>query len=157
MAAMQCPICTGAMDEEVRSGLAVDVCTVCGSIWFDQGEFDAAAPVLKGTEERMARWRRPVGECVVCGEDAGDAAVHCDVPVHIPCPRCRGGLAKIRTRTIRMEHCESCQGFLLEPEMVERLATRVAEPDPPPPPPPEPDPPGLIESLRDLVSRTLGI
>ncbi len=152
--AMTCPICSGALVEERRKGLALDVCQVCGSIFFDAGELDASASTFGEAEDRFVRWVRPREECIVCGEEVGEIDEHCDVPMHLDCPRCHAEFYKIRTRTSRLEYCDGCGGFLLEPEMVKRLAARVAQPDPPPAPPPPP-PMSPLEQFVDRVSQLL--
>jgi len=148
---VNCPFCSSDFNEETRAGLHIDVCSGCGSMFFDSGEFDAAAPLKEGTEDRLTRWVRPRGECALCGAEIdADDEEHCDVPLHTYCPRCGDEFYKVRTRTVRLEYCDGCGGFLLEPDMVDALAGRVAEPDPPPPPV-EPDaPPGLLDQILRL-------
>lgn len=38
--ALNCPVCTSAMQETTKHGVSIDVCTRCRGVWLDRGELE---------------------------------------------------------------------------------------------------------------------
>ncbi len=44
--ARDCPWCRGPMKSERHAGVTIELCSHCGSVWLDAGEFDSVRNVL---------------------------------------------------------------------------------------------------------------
>lgn len=50
MHVLVCPVCKGSMQEINKSGVAIDVCTVCRGVWLDRGELEKLSTLVGGSE-----------------------------------------------------------------------------------------------------------
>ncbi|MDD5090918.1 MAG: zf-TFIIB domain-containing protein [Candidatus Wallbacteria bacterium] len=101
---MNCPLCSKAMTEEDFGGVAVDVCSSCGGIWFDWMELrkldetrEGMGSALKKALEQPVREKRTTGA--------------------LKCPRCDAALKCHKyqfNKNVDIDECYACGGFFLD-------------------------------------------
>ena len=109
------------MHAQHRAGVAIDVCSDCGMVWFDAEELD---------------------RCLEDAVPAGDPPDEADIPDRGPstrrCPRCAVLLRCAGWTDAVIDRCRQCRGLLVGARELRTLAVM-------------PDPSGerRFESLRD--------
>jgi len=145
MSYLTCPSCTSKLLPDTRWRIPVDVCSGCGAIWFDAGEF---GPYLLHADQRVRATSNPVFRPTRQTR-------------RLSCPTCRlETLTSWEARGIDVLACSRCRGVLLPVSQVRALRN----PRKPPPSGPDPDPErsslrasNAIEASGDLVGAGLDL
>lgn len=98
---MNCPKCSGGMNEESFAGVRLDVCTVCYGAWFDGGELEDYH--RNGGSARLSGVPGPTARFEPTGESA-----------HRRCPRCESDILRTgRVSKYEVMRCTTCRGLFL--------------------------------------------
>lgn len=115
---MQCPKCKVKMQTMKKAALAIDECSRCGGIWFDQGELNqmigATDPDLRWLD--IDFWRDNSSFSVSSGE--------------LPCPKCNRyylTLLTDKTTNTTASVCGNCQGVWLDFNQLHRIVKTFTE------------------------------
>jgi len=133
---MQCPACSGPLEQLEKSGLVIDNCPACHGFWLDRGE-------LEHMLARRASGHPDLEEIAPTLERLSRTEVRATGEVVLRCPRCAGTLGKLSfvrgDTTVIADRCAACGGIWLESgemgllfAIVERTrrGSGAAEPEP---------------------------
>lgn len=96
----RCPRCNGEYRADRNGGVEIDVCTGCGSLFFDAGEIDA----------------RGIDTAALFGQ--GPEAAQAGGPSELSCPACNVPMEVVRITTLagilEVDRARCCGGFFLD-------------------------------------------
>lgn len=93
---LACPQDGEPLAAEIRDGLRVDVCLVCGGLWFDRDELAEAVH-----DPGLSTW--------------GEAAAPLAPTSALACPRCGGSCFRSDVGALSLDTCGLCAGVWVEP------------------------------------------
>ncbi|MCW5933462.1 MAG: zf-TFIIB domain-containing protein [Fimbriimonadia bacterium] len=114
-----CPKCNGAMIEQNVDHVAIDVCSLCAGIWFDDEELTQL--MSKGHEmvAKIDQRYRPA-------QEGGEAQPF----GQLLCPSCRDPLERynyLYTTPIELDTCPKCNGVFVDDGELEAMIAVLAE------------------------------
>ena len=108
MTHLNCSLCRQSLLPDTRWRIPVDVCSGCGAIWFDAGEF---GPYLRHADQRVGA----TSEFTLRPMRTG---------LPLVCPTCaKSSLTAWEARGIELFGCSHCHGVLLSVSQAARLRT----------------------------------
>ena len=113
---LPCPICYREMRQVMESGIELDLCDHCVSIWLDEGELNAiakACPAFFGTLD-VTNTTLCDRLCPRCNHND-----FCGLCFTVPTDCERG--------TIQIARCNGCGGSHVDSEMLERLCVMASQ------------------------------
>ena len=121
---MDCPKCTGKLEEKPIEHVLVDACFVCEGIWFDAGELEK---VLKADSQDFDFI--DVGHEEFNGEELSDYAKELDEKPGL-CPRCTDKTIFVRgpykgKRKVTVDVCPRGHGLWLDGGEIKKLRDRT--------------------------------
>jgi Zn-finger nucleic acid-binding protein len=114
-----CPVCLGTRLKKtiVTSGkaLVLDLCPICGGVWFDRGEVQETRKVpLQTVRRHFDLSREPhfmrCHSCYVSMERNEAACRLCDWHNEICCPVCGRGMERVACKGLTLDVCRECGG-----------------------------------------------
>lgn len=104
-----CPKCVGKLEPKKIGSVEVDVCFVCGGIWFDEGE-------LKKAIEAKSRLFSVLKDVKEVSRFEENQAAHFDDKEGSLCPRCDDGtkFEKRRQGSMHVDYCPKGHGVWLD-------------------------------------------
>ena len=114
-----CPVCLGTRLKKTivspGKALVVDLCSICGGVWFDQGEVQEIRKIpLETIKCRFELSREPhFMRCHYCyvSMDRNEAACHfCDWQNEICCPVCGRKMDRVACKNLTLDVCRGCGG-----------------------------------------------
>jgi len=115
-----CPVChIPLLQQNMQSHIALDVCSQCRGIWFDQGELQQtyAAEKLPQSLTGALAGRRVPRTCSRCHARLpllGDQCPSCGATALLQCPSCRKTMRQRELQNIVVDVCDACQGVWLD-------------------------------------------
>ncbi len=107
---LNCPVCHGASMEVIDfHGEEVDFCPGCRSLWFENGELDAALSTADNGDDSVAVEG-------ALGRRLGKAKVHC-----MHCQKAMDRYHLMEEYQIELDVCHQCRGILVEGDEVDKV------------------------------------
>ena len=110
---LSCPSCCGDMRSVIESGIEIDVCDACNSIWLDPGELN----------QLSRRWNKDrSSNKEVFSLSVDETTVRPHELAELSCPRCAcQEFCDIGYRDMQMSRCDGCGGVHIDHENLERM------------------------------------